>query len=175
MQDVRERLEAVLRDRIAVLDGSWGVLIQSEVRGEEAYRGERFRDHTHDVAGNPDLLNLTRPEIVSRIHDDYFAAGADIATTNTFTATSYGQADYGLEGVVHELNVEAARLARAVGRRVDRKDTGSTPVRRRRGRSAERDALALAARRRPVVSRRHVRRRVRGVRGADPRAARGRR
>ena len=112
MQDVRERLEAVLRDRIAVLDGSWGVLIQSEVRGEEAYRGERFRDHTHDVAGNPDLLNLTRPEIVSRIHDDYFAAGADIATTNTFTATSYGQADYGLEGVVHELNVEAARLAR---------------------------------------------------------------
>jgi len=113
MQDTRDRLEPILRERIAVLDGSWGVLIQAEVRGEEAYRGERFRAHSHDVAGNPDLLNITRPEIVARIHDDYFAAGADIATTNTFTATSFGQSDYGLEGVVHELNVEGARLARA--------------------------------------------------------------
>ncbi len=109
---VRDRLEAVLRERIAVLDGSWGVLIQSELRGEDAYRGERFRDHPRDVAGDPDLLNLTRPEIVARIHDDYFAAGADIATTNTFTATTIGQADYGLEDAVWEMNVEGARLAR---------------------------------------------------------------
>ncbi len=108
----RERLEAVLRERIAVLDGSWGVLIQREVRGEEAYRGERFRDHPRDVAGDPDLLNLTRPEVVAQIHDDYFAAGADIATTNTFTATSIGQADYALEDAVWEMNVEGARLAR---------------------------------------------------------------
>ncbi|MEN3343383.1 MAG: 5-methyltetrahydrofolate--homocysteine methyltransferase [Actinomycetota bacterium] len=108
----RERLEAVLRERIAVLDGSWGVLIQREVRGEEAYRGERFRDHPHDVAGDPDLLNLTRPEVVARIHDDYFAAGADIATTNTFTATTIGQADYGLQDAVHEMSVAGARLAR---------------------------------------------------------------
>jgi 5-methyltetrahydrofolate--homocysteine methyltransferase len=112
MNDARRRLEAILAKRIAVLDGSWGVLIQREVRGEEAYRGERFRDHPRDVAGDPDLLNLTRPEIVSRIHRDYFAAGADIATTNTFTATSIGQADYGLEPYVHELNVAGARLAR---------------------------------------------------------------
>ena len=70
-----------------MLDGSWGVLIQRDVRGEEAYRGERFRDHPHDVAGDPDLLNLTRPEIVLDIHRRYFEAGADIATTNTFTAT----------------------------------------------------------------------------------------
>jgi 5-methyltetrahydrofolate--homocysteine methyltransferase len=113
MQDVRTRLEAILAERIAVLDGSWGVLIQREVRGEEAYRGERFRDHPRDVAGNPDLLNLTRPEIVSDIHRAYFEAGADIATTNTFTATRIGQADYALEPFVRELNLEGARLARA--------------------------------------------------------------
>src|ERR687883_1035619 len=93
----RQRLESLLRERIVVLDGSWGVLIQREVRGEEAYRGERFRDHPQDVAGDPDLLNLTRPDVVLGIHREYFAAGADNATTNTFTATSIGQADYGLQ------------------------------------------------------------------------------
>jgi 5-methyltetrahydrofolate--homocysteine methyltransferase len=112
MQDARTRLEGILAERIAVLDGSWGVLIQREVRGEEAYRGERFRDHPRDVAGDPDLLNLTRPEIVLDIHRSYFAAGADIATTNTFTATSIGQADYGLEAHAYEMNVAGARLAR---------------------------------------------------------------
>jgi 5-methyltetrahydrofolate--homocysteine methyltransferase len=112
MQDARTRLEAILRDRIAVLDGSWGVLIQREVRGEEAYRGERFKDHPRDVAGDPDLLNLTRPEVVLGIHRDYFAAGADIATTNTFTATTIGQADYSLEAHAYEMNVAGARLAR---------------------------------------------------------------
>ncbi len=113
MPDTRQRLEAILRERIAVLDGSWGVLIQRELRGEDAYRGERFRDHPHDVAGDPDLLNITRPEVVTRIHNDYFEAGADIATTNTFTATTIGQADYAFGAdVVHEMNVEGARLAR---------------------------------------------------------------
>ncbi|HEY8316349.1 MAG TPA: methionine synthase, partial [Gaiellaceae bacterium] len=113
MSDTRQRIEAILRERIAVLDGSWGVLIQRELRGEEAYRGERFRDHSHDVAGDPDLLNITRPEVVTRIHNDYFEAGADIATTNTFTATTIGQADYAFGAdVVHEMNVEGARLAR---------------------------------------------------------------
>ncbi len=113
MLDTRERLESILRQRIAVLDGSWGVLIQKQVRGEEAYRGERFRDHPRDVAGDPDLLNLTRPEIVREIHRSYFEAGADIATTNTFTATRIGQADYGLEDVAAEMAYEGARIARA--------------------------------------------------------------
>jgi 5-methyltetrahydrofolate--homocysteine methyltransferase len=112
VQDARTRLEAILRERIAVLDGSWGVLIQRQVRGEDAYRGERFKDHPRDVAGDPDLLNLTRPQIVLDIHRQYFAAGADIATTNTFTATTIGQADYGLEDVAYEMNVAGARLAR---------------------------------------------------------------
>jgi 5-methyltetrahydrofolate--homocysteine methyltransferase len=112
MSDARTRLEGILRERIAVLDGSWGVLIQRQVRGEEAYRGERFNDHPRDVAGDPDLLNLTRPEVVLDIHRQYFAAGADIATTNTFTATAIGQADYALEPHVREMNLEGARLAR---------------------------------------------------------------
>ena len=112
MQDARTRLEAILRERIAVLDGSWGVLIQRQLRGEEAYRGERFKDHPRDVAGDPDLLNLTRPEVVLGIHRDYFAAGADIATTNTFTATTIGQADYALEAHAYEMNLAGAQLAR---------------------------------------------------------------
>src|SRR3954462_9360061 len=112
MPEARQQLESILRERIAVLDGSWGVLIQRDVRGEEAYRGERFRDHPRDVAGDPDLLNLTRPEVVLGIHRAYLDAGADITTTNTFTATSIGQADYGLEEHVYELNLAGARLAR---------------------------------------------------------------
>ncbi len=112
MSDARTRLEAILRERIAVLDGSWGVLIQREVKGEDAYRGDRFKDHPRDVAGDPDLLNLTRPEVVLGIHRDYFAAGADIATTNTFTATRIGQADYALEDHAYEMNVAGAKLAR---------------------------------------------------------------
>jgi 5-methyltetrahydrofolate--homocysteine methyltransferase len=114
VQDTRERLESILRQRIGVLDGSWGVLIQRSVRGEEEYRGDRFREHPRDVAGNPDLLNLTQPEIVRSIHRSYFAAGADIATTNTFTATRIGQADYGLEDVAAEMSLEGAKLARGV-------------------------------------------------------------
>src|SRR5580765_3515740 len=114
-----EQLEAILRERIAVLDGSWGVLIQRQVRGEEAYRGDRFRDHPRDVAGDPDLLNLTRPEVVRDIHRAYFEAGADIATTNTFTATSIGQADYALQDYAAEMSYEGARLAREVATEFD--------------------------------------------------------
>ncbi|MDE3025886.1 MAG: homocysteine S-methyltransferase family protein, partial [Acidobacteriota bacterium] len=109
-----QKLEDILSKRIAILDGSWGVLIQRDVRGEDAYRGERFRDHARDVAGDPDLLNLTRPEIVRGIHRAYFEAGADIATTNTFTATRIGQADYGLEDEAAEMSRAGAELAREV-------------------------------------------------------------
>lgn len=100
-------------ERILVLDGSWGVLLQGRGLSEEDFRGERFRDHARDVKGDPDLLNLTRPDIVASIHSSYFEAGADITTTNTFTATSIGQADYGLEDAVYDMNVAGARLARA--------------------------------------------------------------
>src|SRR5687767_12871927 len=87
-------------------------MIQNARLDPEDYRGERFADHARDVTGDPDLLNLTRPDVVLDIHRQYLAAGADITTTNTFTATSIGQADYGLEAAVHDMNVEGARLAR---------------------------------------------------------------
>ena len=119
MQNARERLEALLAERIAVLDGSWGVLLQNRGLTEEEWRGERFREHPRDVKGDPDLLNLTRPEIVESVHRAYFEAGADIATTNTFTATSIGQADYALEGAVRDMNLEGARLARQVADEYD--------------------------------------------------------
>jgi 5-methyltetrahydrofolate--homocysteine methyltransferase len=109
---VREHLQKLLEERILVLDGAWGVLLQGRGLSEEDFRGEQFRDHHRDVKGDPDLLNLTRPDIVTSIHHAYFEAGADIATTNTFTATSIGQADYALEPAVVEMNVAGARLAR---------------------------------------------------------------
>jgi 5-methyltetrahydrofolate--homocysteine methyltransferase len=120
MKATIEELKALLEERIVVLDGSYGVLIQKTVRGEEAYRGDRFADHARDVAGDPDLLNLTRPEVVGEIHRSYLAAGADVVTTNTFTATTIGQADYALEPHAYEMNVAGARLAREAADEVDR-------------------------------------------------------
>src|SRR5262249_10654703 len=103
--DVRTQIEQLLAERILVLDGSWGVLSHRRGLCEEEYRGERFAAHERDVKGDPDLLNLTAPEMVSEIHDSYFDAGADIATTNTFTATTIGQADYALQGVAAEMSL----------------------------------------------------------------------
>ena len=109
---MRDRLEASLAERILVLDGAYGTAIQARGLIEQDYRGERFRDHPRDVTGDPDLLNLTRPDVVEDIHRGYLEAGADIVTTNTFTATAIAQADYGLEGVVYELNRAGAQIAR---------------------------------------------------------------
>ena len=111
-RDVAGEIRRLAEERILVLDGAWGVLLQGRGLSEADFRGERFADHPRDVLNNPDLLNLTRPEVVREVHDAYFAAGADIATTNTFTATSIGQADYGLEDAVYDLNVAGARIAR---------------------------------------------------------------
>jgi 5-methyltetrahydrofolate--homocysteine methyltransferase len=112
-RDVATEIRQIARERILVLDGAWGVLLQGRGLTEEQWRSDLFATHARDVKGDPDLLNLTQPEIVAEIHRSYFEAGADITTTNTFTATSIGQADYGLEGAVHEMNVAGARLARA--------------------------------------------------------------
>ena len=112
MSEAETRLRALLEERIVVLDGAWGVLLQGRGLTEEDFRGERFADHSRDLKGDPDLLNLTRPEIIAETHRAYFDAGADITTTNTFTATSIGQADYGLADAVYDMNVEGARLAR---------------------------------------------------------------
>jgi len=108
----RERLRELLDERIAVLDGAWGTAIQGMGLVAADYRSELLRDHPRDVTGDPDLLNLTRPDVVHDIHRQYLAAGADITTTNTFTATSIGQADYGLQSLVREMNLRGAQLAR---------------------------------------------------------------
>jgi 5-methyltetrahydrofolate--homocysteine methyltransferase len=109
---MRDRLEQLLVERILVLDGAYGTAIQARDLSDEDYRGARFRDHPREVKGDPDLLNLTRPDVVEEIHRAYLEAGADIVTTNTFTATAIAQADYGLESVVHELNRAGAEIAR---------------------------------------------------------------
>ncbi|MGI8606650.1 MAG: methionine synthase [Gaiellaceae bacterium] len=106
------RLRELLDERIVVLDGAWGTMLQRLELEDADYRGERFREHPQDVKGDPDLLNLTRPDVVLDVHRAYLEAGAGITTTNTFTATSIGQADYGLEDAVYDLNLAGARLAR---------------------------------------------------------------
>jgi 5-methyltetrahydrofolate--homocysteine methyltransferase len=103
----------LLQRRILVLDGATGTLIQRYGLSEADFRGERFRNHPRDVRGDNDLLCLTRPDIVRAVHDAYLAAGADIITTDTFTATRIAQADYGMGDVAYEIHVEAARIARA--------------------------------------------------------------
>jgi 5-methyltetrahydrofolate--homocysteine methyltransferase len=102
----------LLRERILVLDGAMGTMIQTHKLAEAAYRGERFRDWKSDVKGNNDLLTLTQPQIIEGIHDQYLAAGADIIETNTFNSIAPSQGDYHMESLVTELNLEAARLAR---------------------------------------------------------------
>ncbi|MDQ3857257.1 MAG: methionine synthase [Actinomycetota bacterium] len=109
---VETTLRELLAQRIVVLDGAWGTMLQRQGLEDADYRGERFRDHPHDVKGDPDLLNLTRPDVVLAVHRAYLEAGADITTTNTFTATSIGQADYGLQEAVYDLNRAGAELAR---------------------------------------------------------------
>jgi 5-methyltetrahydrofolate--homocysteine methyltransferase len=112
-RETAAEIRKLAEERILVLDGAWGVLLQGRGLSEADFRGARFAEHPRDLMNDPDLLNLTQPEIVREVHDAYFAAGADIATTNTFTATSIGQADYGLEDAVYDMNVAGARIARA--------------------------------------------------------------
>ena len=105
-----------------MLDGATGTLIQRYGLTEADFRGERFRTHPRDVRGDNDLLCLTRPDIVRAVHDAYLAAGADIISTDTFTATRIAQADYGMEGVAYEIHVEAARIARAAADAAEERD-----------------------------------------------------
>ena len=116
------RLQALLAERILLLDGAMGTMIQAHRLSEADYRGERFRDWPRDLKGNNDLLVLTRPEIIRGIHAAYLEAGADIIETNTFNATAVSMADYGMEGLVHEINVAAARLAREVADEYEARD-----------------------------------------------------
>lgn len=115
MNDRKERI-ALLRKRaenkILILDGAMGTMIQKHNLTEEDYRGERFADWKQDVKGNNDLLSLTQPKIIKDIHLEYIAAGADLNGTNTFSATTIAQADYAMEDLAYEINYESAKIAR---------------------------------------------------------------
>src|SRR6476661_5538557 len=105
-------MKECLQDRILIIDGAMGTMIQRYKLEEADYRGERFKDWHTDVNGNNDLLSLTQPQIVQEIHTQYLAAGADIIETNTFSSTSIAQSDYDMQSLAYELNVAAATCAR---------------------------------------------------------------
>src|SRR5688572_27526240 len=110
-------LETLLRQRILLLDGAMGTMIQRARLAEEDYRGARFRDWPREVRGNNDLLSLTQPALVRDIHAQYLEAGADLIETNTFNSTSIALADYGMQDLAREFNRAAATLARDAARR----------------------------------------------------------
>ncbi len=110
MADIRD----ILKERILVLDGAMGTMIQRHTLEEEDFRGDKFKDHDHSLKGNNDLLSITRPDIIKDIHAQYYKAGADIAETNTFSGTTIAQADYHLEDYVYELNFQSAKIAKEV-------------------------------------------------------------
>src|SRR4051812_45832087 len=124
--DSTEALNQLFASRIAVLDGAMGSMIQTYKLEEADFRGEQFKNHAHDLKGNNDLLCLTKPAVVEEIHSQYFAAGADMVETNTFSSTTIGQADYHLESIVTDLNHAAV----AVARRAAQKAETATPGRR---------------------------------------------
>ena len=109
-----QEITSILTERILVLDGAMGTMIQRHKLEEEDFRADRFGDHAHSLKGCNDLLSITQPQIIKDIHAAYFEAGADIVETNTFNATQIGMSDYGLEPIVYELNVQAAKIAREV-------------------------------------------------------------
>jgi 5-methyltetrahydrofolate--homocysteine methyltransferase len=107
-------LEQAIKERILVLDGAMGTMIQRHTLEEEDFRGDYFKDAKKPLKGNNDLLSITRPDIIKDIHRQYYEAGADIAETNTFSGTTIAQADYGLEAAVYDINFQSAKIAREV-------------------------------------------------------------
>jgi 5-methyltetrahydrofolate--homocysteine methyltransferase len=120
--DARTLLRKLAAERILVLDGAMGTMIQAMGLDEAGYRGARFDAWNREVRGNNDLLNLSRADAVREIHYAYYKAGADIVSTNTFSSTSIAQADYGMSDIAYELNCEGARLAREAANRAQRED-----------------------------------------------------
>src|SRR5208337_809601 len=121
-EETRKALQSAALERILVLDGAMGTMIQQHKFGEADFRGERFADWPRDLRGNNDLLSLTQPQAIRAIHLAYFEAGADIAETNTFSSTRIAQADYGMEAIVADLNFASARLAREAADAAKQKD-----------------------------------------------------
>lgn len=111
---MKKNLAEILKERILILDGAMGTMIQRHPLEEEDFRGERFKDHNRPLKGNNDLLSITQPEIIKDIHRQYYKAGADFAETNTFSSTTIAMEDYGLEDAVYDLNFQSAKIAREV-------------------------------------------------------------
>jgi 5-methyltetrahydrofolate--homocysteine methyltransferase len=108
------KINDILKERILVIDGAMGTMIQRYKLEEEDFRGERFKNHSHPLKGNNDILSITRPDIIKEIHKQYLEAGADILETNTFSGTTIAQADYHLEDAVYDINYYSAKIAREV-------------------------------------------------------------
>src|SRR5690606_7107309 len=106
------KIQDILKERILIIDGAMGTMIQRHTLTEADFRGEKFKDHAFPLKGNNDVLSITRPDIIKDIHRMYLEAGADIIETNTFSATTIAQADYHLEPFVYELNFQSAKIAR---------------------------------------------------------------
>ena len=119
---IMEKLREILKQRIVILDGAMGTMIQNHSLGEEDYRGDLFQNHPVDLKGNHDLLSLTRPEVIEGIHRAYFEAGADIIETNTFNGNRISQSDYRMEESVKDLNLAAARIGRQVADEFSKKE-----------------------------------------------------
>ncbi len=116
------KIEDILKERIMVLDGAMGTMIQRHKLEEKDFRDDRLKDHPHPLKGNNDLLSITRPDIIKEIHRQYFEAGADIVETNTFGSTTVAQADYHLEALVYELNFVGAKIAKEVADEFTKKE-----------------------------------------------------
>jgi 5-methyltetrahydrofolate--homocysteine methyltransferase len=122
MVDTLEKLREILKNRIMVLDGAMGTMIQRYILTEKDFRGEKFKDHPYDLKGDNDLLCITQPQIIKEIHKAYLDAGADIIETNTFSGTSIAQADYKLEHIVYDLNFNAAKIAKEAADEYNKKN-----------------------------------------------------
>ena len=118
MTESEKQLRKILAERVAILDGAMGTMIQSYKLDEQAFRGGRFANHPKDLKGCNDLLCITQPDLITDIHVQYLEAGADVVETNTFNSTSISMADYHLESYAYELNLAGARAAKRAAERV---------------------------------------------------------
>ncbi len=115
---IMQKIEEILKEKILILDGAMGTMIQQYNFTEEDFRGERFKDFPVPLKGNNDLLSITQPEAIKEIHKKYLEAGADIIETNTFSGTTIAMADYKMEDLVYELNYESAKIAKEIANRI---------------------------------------------------------
>jgi 5-methyltetrahydrofolate--homocysteine methyltransferase len=120
--NTKQILDQLLKQRILIIDGAMGTMIQRRKLSEKDFRGERFKDYPSDLKGNNDLLNITKPDVIYEIHKEYLEAGADLIETNTFSSTSIAMTDYNMQSLAYELNLEGAKLARKAADEITAKD-----------------------------------------------------